>query len=158
MNPRVCLLVALLASPAWSQAPTADVPTLTAKSFDLRDPAVKQIVRVAAATQYGTVHLSEQPIKEPEPPATIRFVPPEAKVGPKQQDFPRLKPAPASTGFLSQVFGIVLDEVLLDGDDSEAAADSDKWLRCEGREPMMSTQLGYDTCPAKNRDHLSPIP
>lgn len=149
MNSRACLLIALLVSPAWSQEPVADAPVLRTKSFDLNNDSIKKIVRDTAATKFAYVQLSDRAAIEPEP-VGIKFVPPEPKLASKPQDVPRLLPDPPSGGFLS-----ALIDVLLGDDDYSAAVHSDKWLRCESRAALKTTQMGYDTCPAKNRDILS---
>jgi hypothetical protein len=94
---------------------------------------------------------------ESEPVATIKFVPPEKAAPAPKPLVPRLQPAQRSGGFLSAVFEILLDEALGGGSDYPAAAYSEKWLRCEGRESLETTVRGYDTCPNKNRDQLVPI-
>ena len=145
MNSRACLIIALLASPAWSQE-----PEVTARSFDLSNDSVKKILRDTVASQSAIAQVSEDvPIKS-EPAKTFTYVPPEeAPPRKREAQVPRLQPTPPSNSFLSAVFETLLDTAL-GGDDYAAAASSDRWLRCESRAPLKTTQMGYDTCPAKN--------
>ena len=156
MNPRTCLLMALLVSPAWSQEPAADPPMPTtrfsARSFDLSNDSMRKIVRAGAATQFASVRVSNDTPVEPAP-VKVRFVPVEKELPAPKPPPPRLPPAPPAGGFIS-----ALVDVLLGSDDFDAALQSEKWLRCEGREPMTSTSMGYDTCPSKVNVRLIPKP
>src|SRR4051794_18316656 len=119
MNPRACLIVALLASTAWSKEPAAVPPALTAGSFDLRNESLRKIVRDTAATQSAIVVASEDAPTKSDPSATFKYVPPEENATPApvpKTEVPRRKPSRPSNDFVSALFGIALDSVL--GDDS----------------------------------------
>jgi len=158
MKPRACLIVVLLASPAWSQEPVVNAPAGTARSFDFSNESVKKIVRDTAATQFAIAQVSRDATIKSEPAGTFKYVPPEEAPAPAPvPKAPRPQPVPPSNSFLSAMFETLFD-VALDsalGLDSEyaGAASDDRWRRCESRTPLKTTQLGYDTCPAKNRDN-----
>jgi hypothetical protein len=154
MNPRALLLFSLLAAPAWAQEPA---PVAPSHSFDLRDDAVRKIVRATAATQFGVVHVApdETPAKaEPAPiksePAPVAYVPP-VKTAPALQYPTRLPdPEPPSTGFLSSLI-----DTLLEDDDMTYAELHDEWLSCQSRNNVKTTAERAADCPALNSETRS---
>lgn len=145
MNPRALLLFALLAAPAWAQEPA---PVAPSRSFDLRDDAVRKIVRATAATQFGIVHVApdEAPAKaEPAPiksePAPVAYVPP-VKTAPALQYPTRLPDPEPRDDFLS----VLLDSFLED-DDMTYAELHDEWLACQSRNNLKTTRERAADCP-----------
>ena len=150
MNPRACLLVALLVSPAWSQEPVADAPVLTPKSFDLSNDSIKKIVRDTAATKYAYVQFSAKPANKPEPVTKIEFIP-AAKAPPVKYPTRLPDPAPQSTGFLSTLIDVLLD---VDDDFTEPGKD-DLWLSCQARDDL-KTARQQDPCASAYPKDLRP--
>lgn len=140
MSLRVCCLLGALAiAPAWSQAP--------APSFDLRSAAIGQIVRNAAATQFGEPSLAEPRKKDPQAADTVKWVPPEKTV-PKAPPLPRpARPQPDHQGPISALVDTVIDTAL--GFDQVDLSNTgwDDWLRCPQRAESLPRYLRNDACP-----------
>ena len=152
MNSRTILMIALLATPAWSQEPAAPAPVLAATRLDLQSDAVRKIVRDTAATQYSDARASNEGAVRTEPAAYV-FVPPDdlsevpVREAPKQQSAP--EPAPASKGntFLSSVFEILIDEAL-DREEDDGVTSSNEMLRCRIQKEQKTSPPGIDNCPS----------
>ena len=95
MNPRLLLLVAWLASPAWSEEPVAESPAITSGSFDLSNDSIRKIVRDSAAAQSALVDVP--PIKED---------------APVKRPTPRPANEPQSQGILSALAEMLVEEAL----------------------------------------------
>jgi hypothetical protein len=162
MNTRACLLAALLVSPAWAEEPAPASPAPAARSFDLRDAAVKKIVHDTAATQYGSVQLGVVHPGEVSPavpvkatPAAMAFVPaerPSAVVHRAPALQPQTPAAPTQDGFLTSLI-----DMLIDGDDGVTYAElHDEWLRCQSRgDDLKTTRERAASCPGKSTEHRS---
>ena|SRR5688500_12028121 len=147
MNSRAYLLAAFLVSPAWSQDPAAEAPVPAAPSFDLRSAAIQKIVRDTAASQFAYVQVSVKAPVEAEP-AEFVYVPPEKPAAPLRESPRRpAAPPPASDGFLSALFDILIDEALGTDDVDEVTASNDM-LRCRVQKEIKSIPPGVDNCPS----------
>jgi hypothetical protein len=138
MNSRAFLVVALLASPAWSQEP-----------FDLQSDAVKKIVHDAAASQYGNVQVAHEAPAETRR-REVEYVPPE-----DLEEVPvreaATQPAPAAAapqpdGFLSSMFEFLIAEAL-GNDEDDAITTSNEMLRCRIQKEQKTSPPGEDRCP-----------
>jgi hypothetical protein len=106
------LLAAALVAPAWSQEPANAAPAVTLRSIDLNSPAIRQIIRDTAATQFSTARVVEE-TPAPQKPALRESTEP----APAHRT-PALRPA--ATALLEDGFLTSLIDVLLDHDDDNA--------------------------------------
>jgi hypothetical protein len=139
MNPRIYLLAALLVSPAWAQEPA---------SFDLKSESIKKIVHEAASTQFADIQVADKaPVKTE--PAAFKYVPPEKPATPLREPARKL-PAKSSRpdGFVSAMFGILVDELVGAEDDGVTA--SNLILQCRVQKDIKSSPPGPDRCPSAN--------
>jgi hypothetical protein len=146
MQIRTCLLVMLLATPAWSDEPAAETSQPAVQSFDLRSDTIKKIVHDTASTQYANVQLAQiSPVKSEA--EELRYVPPEKPEAPVREP-PRELPASSSpsSGFLSAAFDILFDELLGTSDVDEVTASNDM-LRCRVQKDLKTSPPGPDNCP-----------
>jgi len=126
MNPRALLiLAALLAAPAWPQAP----------SFDLKGDALKKIVHDIASSQSVPVQLSQDlPAKRDSAP-TIRFVPPEKPAVAKPAAPPPARSSsPAPDGILGVVVDTFIDSLLDVQHDEVTQEQYEAWRACQARD------------------------
>jgi hypothetical protein len=144
MKPRAFLIVALLASPAWSQQP----------AFDPRSDAVKKVVHDAAASQDADARPT------PETPADgerreAEYVPPDepleelpvlGREPASQAPAPAPAPAKKSDGILSTMFEFLLEEAL-HVDEYDDVSNSNDMLRCRVQKEQKSSPPGIDNCP-----------
>jgi hypothetical protein len=140
MNPRLLLLVAWLASPAWSEEPAAELPAVTSGSFDLSNDSIRKIVRDSAVTQSALVQVSDEKPVEPESTSTIKYVPPIKEDAPVKRATPRPAYEPQSQGILSALAEMLVGEALgLEDHLSEPQVD------CPWPEDLMSAGH-YEAC------------
>lgn len=138
MNSRAVLLLALLASPAWSQESAAEAAAPAVKPLDLRSDAVKKIVQNAAASQYG---VSNQEL-EYVPPEDLEEVPVREVANPPAPP----APAPEPDGFLPSMFDILIAEALGSDEDDEVTT-RNEMLRCRIQKEQKTSPPGVDRCP-----------
>ena len=152
MKSRAFLIVALLASPAWSQEPATEAAAPAIKPLDLRSDAVKKIVHDTAASQYGDAQSA------PETPAVaerreVEYVPPEnleeVPVREAAEQPPAPVPAPASQpeGFLSSMVSFLIAEALGNDQDDDLVTTSNEMLRCRIQKEQKTSPPGEDRCP-----------
>ena len=153
MSPRVCLLAALLASPAWAQEPAAP------QRFDLHSDAVRKIVNDTATTQVPSFQIVEQAPDKADAaktePAEFEYVPPEKPPAPVSKPKPRLPdPPPKPEGFAEQAVEILFDELFdhaigIDDDDGYSDVDfANDMLRCRVQKETRTGAPNVDNCPA----------
>jgi hypothetical protein len=149
MNSRAFLMVALLASPAWSQEPPPETPAPAVKPLDLRSDAVKKIVHDTAASQYGNAQVAREAPADAER-REVEYVPPEdldeVPVREAAKQPPAPTPAPQPDGFLSSMFGLLIAEAL-GNDQDDAVTTSNEMLRCRIQKEQKSSPPGPDRCP-----------
>ncbi|HEU4779636.1 MAG TPA: hypothetical protein VFS58_07105 [Steroidobacteraceae bacterium] len=116
-------------------------------AFDLNSASIRKIVRDTAANQYATVQLSEKSAVDPQPVATIKFVPEEKPPAPRRQTArPTPKPAPSSDGPFSSLFEVLVDELL--GVEVDEVTASNEMLRCRVQKEQKTSPPGPDNCPS----------
>lgn len=149
MKSRAFLMVALLASPAWSQDPAPEVAAPVAKPLDLRSDAVKKIVHDTAASQYGDAQVSHVAPVDGER-REVEYVPPEdleeVPVREVAEQPPAPPPAPESDGFLSSMISFLIAEALGNDQDDEITT-SNEMLRCRIQKEQKTSPPGEDRCP-----------
>ena len=148
MKSRAFLLVALLASPAWSQQPAAEAATAVATPFDLRSDAVKKVVHDTAASQYSNAQVTHKAPVEGER-REVEYVPPEEPLEelplPAGAPLPSA-PAPQPNGFVSSLFEFLLEEAI-GVDEYDDVSSSNDMLRCRIQKEQKSSPPGPDQCP-----------
>ena len=146
MKSRALVMVALLASPAWSQEPAPENTQPVVQHFDLRSESVQQIVRNTAASQYSNYQVADKAPASAEP-AKFVYVPPEKPPAPPSEHKVNLpERSPKSNGLLSSVVDILIDEAL-DNEQDDGVTSRNEILRCKVQKEQKTSPPGIDNCP-----------